>query len=340
MNTTLRTMNVLAVALGVATFVVFAPFLAPLVLAAWLADLFQPATARLERVLGGRRRAAGALVALVAIGVLLPLAGIAATLASGVDDLLKQLRAALEGRGSLASALLGGDESRSFEMRDWAGLLSRYGANAWHAIGTVARASATAALGVVVFIAALYTFTVDGQRTYAWLEARIPISPSALGRLARAFRSTGRGLLVAMGGTSFAQGALATVAYYAVGIPRALVLGPLTAVCALVPLVGTALVWVPLSLGLAARGEYVRAGVLAAIGACVLSTVDNVLRPFLARYGRIDLPVLVVFLSMLGGLATFGAVGLLVGPLLARLCVEALSIAAEERAQGTANPAE
>jgi predicted PurR-regulated permease PerM len=72
----------------------------------------------------------------------------------------------------------------------------------------------------------------------------------------------------------------------------------------------------------------------------VLSTVDNFLRPLLARYGRIDLPVLVVLVSMLGGLATFGAVGVLLGPLLARLCVEALSIVAEERAEGGANPAE
>ncbi len=340
MNTTPRPMSALAAALGVATFVVFAPYLAPLVLAAWFADLFRPATARLERVLGGRRRAAGALIALVAIGVLLPLVGIAATLASGVDDLLKQVRAAFEGRGSLRGALLGGSDSRSLEMRDWAGLVSRYGANAWSAVGTVARASVKAALGVLIFIAGLYTFAVDGQRAYRWLEAHVPISPAALARLARAFRATGRGLLVAMGGTSVAQGALATVAYFAVGLPRALVLGPLTAACALVPFVGTALVWVPLSIGLAASGDYVRAGVLAAIGVGVLSTVDNVLRPLLARYGRIDLPVLVVFLSMLGGLATFGAVGVLLGPLLARLCVEALSIVAEERAEGAADAAE
>ncbi len=77
------------------------------------------------------------------------------------------------------------------------------------------------------------------------------------------------------------------------------------------------------------RGDYTRAAILGLIGICVLSIVDNILRPFLARYGRLDLPTLVVFLSMIGGLATFGAVGILYGPLLARLCVEALSIASE-----------
>jgi predicted PurR-regulated permease PerM len=325
----LRPMSALGLALAVATLVVFAPFLAPLVLAAWFADLFGPATRRLERMLGGRRRAAGLLIALVALGVLLPLAGIAAMLGSGVGDLLHQVRAALEGRGSLVGALLGGSEDRPMDLRDWAGLASRYGANAWHALGTVARASLSAVVGGLIFIAALYTFTVDGKRAYAWFEARLPLPPGALARMTDAFLGTGRGLLVAMGGTSLVQGALATVVYLALGIPRALVLGPLTAVCALVPFAGTGLVWIPLTIGLAVRGDYVRAAVLGLIGTFVLSIVDNILRPFLARYGRLDLPTLVVFLSMLGGLATFGAVGILYGPLLARLCVEALSIASE-----------
>jgi predicted PurR-regulated permease PerM len=328
----LRPMSALAVALAIATLAVFSPYVAPLVLAAWFADLFGPATRRLERVLGGRRRAAGALIALVTIGVLLPVVGIVATLASGVGDLVEQLRAALEGHGSFVGTLLGGGEGRPLEMRDWAGLATRYGANAWHALGTIAHASVTAVIDTLIFIAAIYTFTVDGVRAHRWIESHVPLPPEALSRLAGAFFDTGRGLLVAMGGTSLVQGALATVLYLAVGIPRAIVLGALTAVCALVPFAGTGLVWVPLSIGLAMNGEYVRAGILAAIGACVLSIIDNILRPFLARYGRLELPTLVVFLSMIGGIATFGAAGILFGPLITRLCVEALSIVADRRA--------
>jgi predicted PurR-regulated permease PerM len=324
----LRPMSALAVALGIATLAVFAPYLAPLVLAAWFADLFAPATRRLDRILGGRRRAAGALIALVTIGVLLPVVGITATLASGVGDLVEQLRAALEGHGSLVGTLLGG-EGRPLQMHDWAGLATRYGANAWRALGTIAHASATVAIDTLIFIAAIYTFTVEGERAQRWLEAHVPLPRPALSRLVGAFLDTGRGLLVAMGGTALVQGVIATVLYLALGVPRAIVLGALTAVCALVPFVGTGLVWVPLSVGLAMNGQYVRAGVLAALGACVLSTVDNVVRPLLARYGRLGLPTLVVFLSMLGGIATFGAAGILFGPLVTRLCVESLSIVVE-----------
>jgi predicted PurR-regulated permease PerM len=324
-----RPMSALAAALCLATLVVFAPFLAPLVLAAWFADLLGPATRRFERLLGGPGRAAGAVVALVAVGLLLPLAAMAATLGSGAGDLVRQLRSALEGQGSLLGTLVGGTEGKPPELGDWAGLATRYGANAWHAVGTVARVSVSAAIAALIFIAALYTFMADGPRAYLWFETHLPLPPPAFARLAGAFRGTGRGLLVAMGGTSLAEGVLATIAYAALGIPRAFILGPLTAVCALVPVVGTGLVWIPLSIGLAVRGDYTRAAIMALIGTFVLGLVDNALRPFLARFGQIGLPTLVVFLSMLGGIALFGGAGILFGPLFTRLCIEALSIEAE-----------
>jgi predicted PurR-regulated permease PerM len=324
----LRPMTALAAVLGIATLVVFAPFMVPLVLAAWLADLFGPATRRLERALGGRGRAAGAVLALVTLGLLLPFAAVAATVGSGLGDLVQEVRAALEGQGPVVGAFLGADDG-PMEIGDWAGLASRYGANAWHAVGTVARVSASVAIAAFVFLAALYTFLLDGQRVYAWLETNLPLPRAAFARLAGAFQGTGRGLLVATGGTSLAEAVLATVAYLSLGIPRALVLGPLTGVCSLVPIAGTGLVWIPVSIGLALRGDYTRAAIMAAIGTFVLGLVDNALRPFLARFGRIELPMLVVFLSMLGGLATFGPAGILFGPLLTRLGAEALSIVAE-----------
>jgi predicted PurR-regulated permease PerM len=117
----------------------------------------------------------------------------------------------------------------------------------------------------------------------------------------------------------------------AVGIPSALVLGPLTAVCAIVPVVGSGLVWFPLALELGATGQYGRAGIVVAIGAGLISLVDNFARPLLARYGRLTLPPVVVLVSMIGGVAALGAAGALLGPLLVRLCVEALALSAEAR---------
>ena len=266
------------------------------------------------------------MVVLVAVGVLLPVGGAVAALASGAQVFLGQVRAALEGQGSLAGALLAdGNAGARPEVFDWTDLASKYGTSAWRAIGTIARASASAAIATIVFVAALYTFAVDGERAYAWLESYAPIPRDAFARLARAFRETGRGLIIAGGGTAILQGAIATTAYVAIGIPRALLLGPLTAVCAIVPFIGTGLVWAPLAIELAATGQYGRAVTVAAVGT-VNGLVDNGVRPLLARYGHLDLPTFVVLVSILGGVAVFGAPGALLGPLLVRLCVESLAM--------------
>jgi predicted PurR-regulated permease PerM len=328
----LTAMRALAAVLSVAAAVVLAPLWASLVLAAWFADLLRPSVCRFERLLG-RRRAAAAVVVLVVVTVLLPFSAVVAAIVAGAEDLLSQARAALEGRGSLGAVLLGsGNAAPSWEPRDWATLVTKYGANAWRAMSTIARASANAAIAALVFVAALYTFVVDGEGAYSWMKRNAPISPDSFDRLARAFRETGRGLIVAGGGTSLLQGAVATVAYIALGIPRALLLGPLTAVCAIVPFVGTALVWVPLAIELAATARYGTAAAVTAVG-LVNGVVDNLARPFFARFGRLDLPTFVVLIAMVGGIAVFGAAGALLGPLLVRLSVEALAIVSDaERA--------
>jgi predicted PurR-regulated permease PerM len=323
-------MSAVTAGLCVAAALVIAPLWAPLVLAAWFADMLRPILRKLERVLRGRRRAAGALVVLLAVAILLPLVGIGLALATATQDLLVQVRTAIEGQGSLAS-VLGSSAGSHLGVRDWADLASRYGANTWRTLAVVARTSASAAIAALVFVAALYTFVVDGARVYAWLEQHAPITHEEFARLAGAFQETGRGLLIAGGGTALVQGTLATVAYVAIGIPRALILGPLTAVCAIIPFIGTGLVWIPLAIVLAATGEYWQMGVVIAMGAGVHALVDNFVRPMIARFGHLNLPTFVVLVSMVGGVAAFGATGALLGPLVVRLFVESLAIVQERK---------
>jgi predicted PurR-regulated permease PerM len=331
----------LTFALCVGAAAVLAPLWAPLLLAAWCADLLAAPAQRVGRALGGRHRAAAALVVVFVVSALVPVAGVIAGLVFGVRHLLAQMRNALEGNGSLGAVILGGSgEAEPLGLRDWANLASRYGQSAWTAVGVVARASAGVAVATLVFVAALYAFLAEAEGVDRWLRTNLPIPPEAYARLANAFRETGRGLFVAGGGTALLQGAVATIAYMAVGIPSALVLGPLTAVCAIVPVVGSGLVWFPLALELGATGQYGRAGIVVAIGAGLISLVDNFARPLLARYGRLTLPPVVVLVSMVGGVAALGAAGALLGPLVVRLCVEALALSAEARSLRSGPPAE
>ncbi len=327
-----RALRLLTLGLAVASAVTLAPLWAPLVMAAWVAALLQPPVRRLQRALRGRRRGAAAIVVLLVVAVLGPLAGVVAAVVVGARELLLEMRAALEGQGTVAGVLLGSGEGAPLTLPQWADLATRYGANAWRALSALVRTSTTVLLAALVFVVALYALAATGSQSYRWLARHAPLPARALARLARAFHETGRGLLVGGGGTALVQGLAATVAYAAMGIPRAALLGPLTAVCALVPVVGTGLVWGPLAVGLAAAGDWARAGLVLAVGAGVLSLIDNFVRPWLTRRGSLRLPTVVVLVAMLGGIAAFGASGALLGPLLVRLTVEALAFAREGRA--------
>lgn len=329
-DTRRTTLRVLTLALVAAAAFAIAPFWAPLVLAAWFADVLQPLVRTFQRWLGGRRRGAAAIVVLLVVVALVPLVLMCLEIVLGARDLALQLRSALEGQESFAGALLG--DGHAFPtMRQWARLATRYPSNAWRAGAAVAQASFWGFLWIVVFVAALYNFAAHGRRNYRWLASHTPLPRRAFTRFARAFRETGRGILVGGGGTALVQGATATVVFVAIGVPRAWLLGPLCAIAALVPAVGTGLVWVPLAIELAATGDYARAVAVAATGAIVISLLDNLLRPILTRFGRLRLPALVVLVSMIGGVAAFGPWGALLGPLAVRMASEALAIARDER---------
>jgi predicted PurR-regulated permease PerM len=98
------------------------------------------------------------------------------------------------------------------------------------------------------------------------------------------------------------------------------VFGVLAALFALVPLVGTTLVWGPAAIYLATLGDYWQAIFMAAWGTLVVGMVDNFLRPMLIS-GRADVPTLAVFLGVMGGLSAFGFIGLFVGPIVLSLVV-------------------
>lgn len=330
------TLYILVVLFIVITVVIIGPLWAPVVLASWFADLLSPLTRRLQRLLGGRRRGGAAIVVLLVAVLMVPLVGLGMSLSASVADLIEQVRAALRGQESLSRVFMGRAganfaTSSPPTLREWADMASRYGANAWSAVSLVVRTSASAVLGIGVFLFALLTFVAEGMPAYLWLARHSPVPPNVFTRLARAFRETGRGLIVGSGGTALIQGTIATVAYLALGVPRALVMGLLTAVCTVIPFFGSALVWIPISVELVIDRSYLRAVMVVLVGSVLHSLVDTFVRPTITRYGRLALPTVVVLISILGGIATFGAVGAFLGPLLVRLAVEVLAIARTAR---------
>ena len=211
--------------------------------------------------------------------------------------------------------------------------MRQHGSSTWRTLRTIAGATATAVIGVFIFVLGIYVFLVDGKRIYAWLSDRSPLPRPHFHRFANAFAETGRGLFIGVGLTAVGQGALATIAYFALGLPQAAVLGALTTLAAFIPSAGAALVWAPVTIGLAVAGRPGAAIAMLVMG-LVISVADNFMRPVLSRYGQLRLHTFVLLVAMLGGITVFGTWGLVLGPLLVRLAVEGLNIVRDEQSVG------
>ena len=103
----------------------------------------------------------------------------------------------------------------------------------------------------------------------------------------------------------------------------------------LIPSVGSGLVWAPVTLGLLLADRPGAALAMLIVG-CVASVADNVMRPLLAKYGQLRMHGLLTFVAMLGGIAAFGASGLLLGPLLVRAAVECSKMMRESKVSASA----
>jgi len=122
------------------------------------------------------------------------------------------------------------------------------------------------------------------------------------------FASVATGLLIAT-----VQGALGGIAFAVVGLATPFFWGVLLGFLSFVPVVGSALVWVPAALWLALTGHWGKGLVVMAVCGAVAGTIDNILRPLLLR-NRTQLNSFMLFISVLGGLQVFGLLGLVVGP--------------------------
>ncbi|MFQ5776823.1 MAG: AI-2E family transporter [Terriglobia bacterium] len=115
-----------------------------------------------------------------------------------------------------------------------------------------------------------------------------------------------------------AQGLMGGLTFWLLGIRTPIFWGVVMAFLALLPAVGAWLVWVPAAAVLMLGGKVVHGVVLLVVGVLVISLADNFLRPLLIS-GRVQLNGLLVFISVLGGLAAFGFLGIVLGPILVAL---------------------
>lgn len=313
------------------------PLWPALLLAAWTAALARPLHVRFERWLGGRRRAAAALSLLLFIFLLIPLVLVTLGVIVGAQDLWRAISETSSAKGALATIAAGaGAPSAPGLPTSFPGvteLIERFGAQALDVLSKLAGAAARGLVGLFIYLGGAYVLLLDGPAAWSWIKRRSPLEPRHLVRFAAAFHETGRGLLVSVGLTTATQGVAATLIYLSLGVPRWWVLGAITGLASMVPLVGSALVWGPICAGLFITGHPIKGAILAGLGVVVISTVDNLLHPLFARLGALKLPTFVVLVALLGGVAVAGPWGALLGPLVVRLWLEAISLTSGGRAK-------
>jgi predicted PurR-regulated permease PerM len=322
---------------------VFEPFLVPLGWAGVLVVVFYPLHARLERRLGKTRAAA------------LSTAGV--TLILIVPALLLGSLFVREGVGAVRSiqqTVAAGQVSRMEHAWQWIELHARIGdsedSNAHlpamvknyaeraveylaSQLGVVLRNTALFFFDLFVTLFALFYFFRDAGKLVKGLRRLLPFDEQHRERMLEEARE----LIYASVTTSLliagVQGVLCGIGFAVVGLQAAVFWGVLMAFTSLVPIVGSALIWGPAAIWLVATGHIWRAIVLLAICAGLSTLVDNFLRPILIS-GRTRLDGLLVFISVFGGIAVFGALGLVLGPMVVAMAASLFEAYADPESSG------
>ncbi len=314
---------------------VLKPFLPGLIWAAVLVTTFKPAHRRLTARLRGRRWAASAIVTLaVAAFVVVPtvLAGIQAvkvsvqvynwvqdTYAEGKTDIgANEKLQKLDEKVSQTADLFGYTD---FELKTaQQEVVKKIGAFVAAKTPGVVGGLLYLTFSFVIMLGMMFPFFANGDALVAWIAGILPVPREAADRIMGDLGLMTRTVFISAGLTAAVQATLCAIAYLALQVPNALPLGAATLFVAILP-AGPGLVWAPVAIWLAATGHPFKALILTVWGAGVVGTIDNVLRPYLAKGGA-NLSTTLLFLGLLGGLIAFGLIGLFVGPIVLYLLVE------------------
>ncbi|MBX3300853.1 MAG: AI-2E family transporter [Nitrospira sp.] len=324
----------------------FKPFLFSALWAGLLAHWAFPLHLRLTRLIAGKEALSAAVltvgalaivvVPLVVMGVMLVReAGVAEQevrvwIAGGGLERLPEQLATVPVIGSWLKSALAGSATPTFSLEQsvMTGVkeLSQFLIGG---MGDLLKSTFALVVNFLLMLLILFFLFTDGRQWLSVLYDLIPMEEThksrILVRLDQTIRAVVKGVLV----TAIVQGLLAGMAYVALGVPFPMGLTALTIVLAPIPFGGTGLVWLPVALYLFWVGMTGEALAMLVWGIGVVSMVDQFLRPWLIGQD-VQIPVLLLVLSVLGGLALYGLLGLFIGPILVSLLMIAVQIYREE----------
>jgi len=199
------------------------------------------------------------------------------------------------------------------------------GHNALGFLGTLTRIG----VNIVVALFVVYYLLLEPERAWELVSSNTPFSAANTLILKERFLAVTYSTIIGTGVIALAQGALLAFGFAVTRLPAPLFWGLVTVVLAILPVVGTGMVWVPAALYLGYSGRFGAAIFLAALGVLVIGNADLAIRPAIfRRYASVH--PLVTVVGVLGGITYFGLLGLLVGPLAISYFFELLQMYREE----------
>ncbi len=319
----------LAAAVAYFCWLLVEPLLAPIACALALAVVALPAHAWLVQRLKYRSLAAALAMLLVAIVVLVP-----ATYA--VRQISKEAVAA----ANLVQAAVKDGRWRGFVERnprlaagiDWLDgrldLEQQLGKLSGHvplAAQKIMSGSLNFAVGAGVALFLLFFFLRDQEKMLRAIGGLLPLSAGESARMFTRVNDTVYAIIYGTVAVALVQGVLGGLMFWWLDLHAPLLWGCAMAVMSIVPMVGTAIIWAPAAIYLLLQGDPGKALILTAWGFLVIGLIDNVLKPAIVK-GRLHAHIVPVFVSIVGGLAAFGAAGVIVGPVILSLALALIDI--------------
>jgi predicted PurR-regulated permease PerM len=324
-------------------YLIFAPFLVSLAWAAVLVVVSYPAYEWLARRCGPTTAAVAATLAVTLILIVPTLLVMAAFVRQGVDAVQSIQLQVANGHFTWVNQLWArfqqrfpeaGSDDLATSLRRYAGMAAEFVAGS---LGVIIKHAAVFFFHLGVTILAMFYLYRDGASMVERLRELLPFELAHRNRML----SDARELIFASVTSSLvaaaAHGALGGLAFAVTGIKSPIFWGVTMGFFSFVPLVGSALIWVPVSISLIAGGHPVRGILLMIFCAVIVSSVDNVVRPWLIS-GRAQMGGLLVFISVLGGIGAFGLLGVVLGPIIVATAASILDLYVPDAPVGNRSP--
>lgn len=170
-------------------------------------------------------------------------------------------------------------------------------------------------IGFILWVLVVFYLLVDGDRLRSWFHSTLPLPPDQQDLVAHRFTDMAGSIVLGNGIAGVIQGVIGGLMFAALDLPGPALWGLVMGILAFIPVIGISFVYIPATLILLAFGDTQRAVILFVVLAIVSTVVEYMMKPIFVGH-RAQIHTLLVFLSLIGGVDAFGAVGLLLGPLM------------------------